>query len=398
MSISAEIIPICLTEIAKRCPQATRAQLKRAAELLRKMPKPAGRNELCDACEWFVTAYCERLDSMNTVNTANNMSTNRSGMIGAVHENPAVVIHEAQMNVLYNVAQESGFRAQIAAIDIHNFLGFRSPADLQLAFNPQSLYQYHYVALDSRYRNRATSSATEYSWLYSPQIQQPPAGMIMSNLPIVNIVAMRLYRVAMPRNFIGYDRAANVTRTLTALVKEFDTQIVAFSGRLRYHFLGQYFEPEGDKPGIVSDDPQGMTFYFRQPIRYLDSITLSFGNPDQVISFYEDMYEATVSYSSPDIIFTTAVNVPAMQLVGFPWARVYIHNFTMTNPDTEANKAVIEEVNSLQGILLGRTGLNIFTLDNKPGLTDIIDGLKVQMYFIGLELVTYMEFVTIPEA
>lgn len=377
--IGPQITEICLAEIHKRCPHASPTQLDRARALLAQMPAFKTPIEMCNALTWFTDEICSRIGQ-------------RSAFAAAPE--PQATLHAQQMNVLFD-------RAPVAPTDltlsIGNFLGFQNPTDLQLAFNPQSLYRYHYLALDSRFRNRASSTSTEYSWLYSPQTQAPMNGMIMSNNPIVNIIAMRLYKVVLPGIFNGYTRLADETRTATILVKEFDTQITAFSGDLRYHFLGQFvnrIEGENAAPNsIITDDPQSMTFYFRQPIRYLDSITLSFGNPDQLLSFYEDQGTATISYSGDNIYFNLSIQVPRFEFL--PWMKVYISGFTMTNP--AINQALIDRINALHGVILTYEDPDIFSFHAPDVGADIIDGLEVQIYIASLEIVTYLEFITIPD-
>lgn len=291
--------------------------------------------------------------------------------------------------VLYNQDKQS----MRPALAIHNLLGYNTPAALQLAFNPQSCYSTHYIALDSRYKNRATSSAKELSWLYSREIQQPPAGMVMSNMPIRNIMAMRLYMVIFPTNFIGIDRAEQ-TRAVSCIVKELCTQITAFSGQLKYHFLGQFYPIEFQNSARVeTDDPQGMTFYFRQPIRYLDSITLSFGNPDQRIEFYPEQHDDVIVTYAPGFIyfnFPTGHNLLATGAANR--TDMCVAGFTTNDPEAGENPTLIARINALPGIPIDIVDQQQVRFETNIDPVDPIIGLVVSVQLVSLQCITFMEF------
>lgn len=306
---------------------------------------------------------------------------------------PAPSFSDYATSVLYNQDIQSSAELRRPALAIDNLLGYDTPAAMQLAFNPQSCYSVHYLALDSRYKNQATSSPTELSWLYSREIQQPPAGMVMSNMPIKNIVAMRLYMVVLPNNFVGIDRT-ELTRTMSVVVREFDTQVTAFSGQLKYHFLGQFFPHDSRNPArIETDDPQGMTFYFRQPVRYMDSITLSFGNPDQRIEFYPEQYNDVIVTYAPGFIyfnFPAGHNIPAS---GFTTTScIVVAGFTTNSPAAGDNPTLIERINALPGIIVDTIDANQLRFTTNINPVDPIVGLVVSVQLTTLQCTTFMEF------
>lgn len=304
------------------------------------------------------------------------------------HEVPTETIHNYAMNTLY----ETPSKTPSTALAIETLFGYTEPATLQFAFNPEAARVYHYIPLDSRYRDHAASSPTQYSWSYSREIQTPVPGQIISNVAITNIVAMRLYSVAMPENFVGIDRA-ELTGSISAIIQEFDTQITAFSGNLKYHFLGQFirgttFNDETSR--VVTDDPQGMTFYFRQPIRYLDSITLSFGNPDQRISFYPDYREATCSYAPGLILFTFAEPHNIVSQV----STMCVASFTTADPAAGNNPTLITRINAPPGIIVNRVDEYVLQFDTNVDPVDPINNLTINVYLVGLQLITFIEFIS----
>lgn len=276
----------------------------------------------------------------------------------------------------------------IIPLSITNIFNIKNTNELQLAFNPESAYRYGYVCMNSAFKNDAQSTPSRLSWIYSTQINQPAIGYVYSNQPIVNIQSMRLYKLIMPYNFIGRDRLLT-TRSTTILIEEFNTQITAFVDTLRYHFIGEY-QPQTTSPvflpsAVFSNDPQGMTFYFRQPIQQFSSLTLTFGNPDQQIEFYPIEYTAVVTYVSTDIIFTFAKSIPLTSIV----EHVNVTNFTADNLIVE------QEINRAIGIYLVRVSNTVYRYSSTS--ITIPPDHTVTVRFTALQLLAYLEFSYVPD-
>lgn len=375
--ISPRVRQFIIGQIARQLTQMSPEQVEKANYFIDRVKLVGDTNEDVKRIAWLIEEIV-KLFSRAAVSD------------GADREDTAALMHDHEMGILYGQAPAHVIRPALA---LDNILGYHDNRAVQLAFNPSAAYSYNYVALDSRYRDRANSSSTALSWSYSREIQKPAVGQIVSNFSITNIVAARLYQVAMPENFVGIDRA-KLTGSISIVVQEFDTQVTAFSGALKYHFLGQYFfgEPWSDEIGrVITDDPQGMTFYFRQPIRYLDSITLSLGNPDQRIGFYDEYRRATVSYAPGQLIFTFAEPHNIISSI----STMVVAGFTTGAPMAADDSVLIERVNAPPGIIVGWTSPTVLTFVTNVDPSDPIVGLEVNVYLVGLQLITFMEFVTV---
>lgn len=297
-------------------------------------------------------------------------------------------------DVLYDRSDSSNSTIVRPAISVKNLLGYDSQTAIRLAFNPQSCYSTHYIALDSRYKNSSTSNATELSWIYSREIQQPTTGNISSNTPIVNIVAMRLYMVSLPFTFIGLDRAIQ-NRVMSVIIKEFDTQITAFSGQLKYHFLGRFENQDYGIYGsnrIETDDPQGMTYYFQQPIRYLDSITLSLGTPDQRVEFYPEQFGNVIVQYDPGWIYFYFPDGHNLVTNYDDRCTICVAGFTTNSPNEGDNPTLIQRVNALPGITVFIFDDHYLDFPTNIDPIDPIDELVVSVYLVAQQTITFMEF------
>ena len=189
-------------------------------------------------------------------------------------------IHEVQKQMLSTestvIEQVESF--PIKQLSINDIFGSKS-----IVVDPDSIYNYHYLVLDSEYRNKAgeLNTITKYTWRYSPT-QNLSDGFCNSTNNISNIISMRIYQPRIP-----YLSSTNADyKCISILIEEFSAQaIISPSGR-RYHFLlTPVFISQQTDVELTSDDSFDYVFNFRKPITTFDTLTLSFGSPYEILSF-----------------------------------------------------------------------------------------------------------------
>ena len=201
-------------------------------------------------------------------------------------------MHQVQVKMLETEGpiEESAPSAELmpTAINITNVLGVTSAEEFKLYINPESAYSYHYIVLDTAYRNttgETTSSVTRFTWNYAPT-QNVGTGYCNSVDVIQNIVSMRIYQPRIP--YVG--NITSLANRVSILVEEFATQAYIGPNNRRYHFLlrpqfsNPYYLTTLDMDLLIEDQNDGI-FNFKKPINNFSSLTVSFGNPYTLLSF-----------------------------------------------------------------------------------------------------------------
>ncbi len=169
-------------------------------------------------------------------------------------------------------------------VAITEFMGINDLRDFKLLFNPESLYVHYYVVLDSNYRDTTeenSTNITKFKWHYAPT-QSVGVGFCNSVGVIKDIIGMRMYQPKIP-----YVSAMNNSaKRVSVLIEEFAPQaFIAQNGR-RFHFMLRPNYIDGQTSiEISTEDYNDGIFNFRTPITTLDTLTISFGDPLNVLSF-----------------------------------------------------------------------------------------------------------------
>jgi hypothetical protein len=171
-------------------------------------------------------------------------------------------------------------------IQINSFLGINDLSTLQMLFNPESLYVRYYVVMDSNYRllDNTTNTISRFKWNYADSLNLQD-GFVNSAGSIRDVIGMRLYQPRIPYS------AAMVTtaKRVSVLIEEFGAQAFIGENGRRFHFLMRpNFSPLPIPPTsieISTEDYNDGMFHFRKPITTFDSLTVSFGDPLDVIEF-----------------------------------------------------------------------------------------------------------------
>lgn len=156
---------------------------------------------------------------------------------------------------------------------------------LKLFLNPESMYEHHYLVLDSDYRDTNAenpASITKFTWRYATT-QDIGTGYCNSVGVIKNIVGMRMYQPRVPY-LAGMDTTA---KRVSVLIEELSAQSFIGENGRRFHFLLRPNFTGGGQTSIElsTEDYNDGIFNFTTPIQSFPSITLSFGDPLNILTF-----------------------------------------------------------------------------------------------------------------
>ena len=245
-----------------------------------------------------------------------------------------------------------------------------------------------YLYLDSRNRILTTENWSKFSWYYTIDrtINQ---GVITNVLGFSNIIAMKLLQPILPK-------ASNLITTnqrISILIEEF----AYYAHNRKYHWLCRYtdeyklhdgFDPNPPLRKINVNVSDGI-FKFPEPVNFNGTLTLTFGNPTDLVVFNRDRDVGTVSaYGATTTI--TVVN-PHNLLDG---DLVKISGFTTGTLSYDNNS-----INTLDGLYVTVTSGNTFTIpvDTSSGAVSWILNQPVNVFYdvfrvtAGLEFIYYSE-------
>jgi len=188
---------------------------------------------------------------------------------------------------------------------ISKFFGMSDKWHIQRRLNPAAQYQYAYVLLDTDNAASDLSSSNKFGWRFINYISQQ-TGTVSAVNNIRDVVAMRIFPVTMqliaPVGEAGKaytNPFTNINNNFTILIHEFQAQsFVGRDGR-KFHFdllpylMNMYFEPGYAVPFTTPADPYfefttsgkgNGWFWFRNPITEFSTLTVSIGNPFDLVS------------------------------------------------------------------------------------------------------------------
>jgi len=171
-------------------------------------------------------------------------------------------------------------------IKVNQFLGINDISTLQLLFNPSSLYVRYYVVLDTDYRiqgNDPPTGITKFKWNYA-STKNLQEGFANSIGEIRDVISMRMYQPKI-HNLLAMNTTA---KRVSILIEEFSAQsFIGENGRRFHYTLRPNFSNSGFTPLIelTMEDNNDTVFNFRKPFTTIDTLTLSFGEPLNVLTF-----------------------------------------------------------------------------------------------------------------
>lgn len=191
---------------------------------------------------------------------------------------------------------------------------------IQKYFNPKARERKAYIVLDSKNRT-VSDSVIQFKWNVVSNIT-PGNGSVNLLGAVRDIVAIKCNQVRIP-----YVRSAdNPLRRITMTIDEFSTQSVRAPGNYPYHFMF-VSQVDGDWIDLLPSKYNDPKFEFAKPITQLNTLTLNFGSPFELIDFDPDRSQSTiVGFGNPTTIRTIIDH--KLQSGNY----VYFSNFTTLNP------------------------------------------------------------------
>ena len=192
---------------------------------------------------------------------------------------------------------------------ISSIFNIDSMSQFRRKFLPKSIYSYNYIILDTANKATELSTNTSFGW----QVINNGAtktGAVSSVSDMKDIVGMRIYPVSIVMaapirdtenvNKVYVNNIANLNNNFTVLIHEMQSQ--AFVGRngRKFHFslfpalmnptyTGQdLITPAAPYYELTTSGKNNGWFWFKTPISELNTITISIGNPFDLLTSIND--------------------------------------------------------------------------------------------------------------
>ena len=197
-----------------------------------------------------------------------------------------------------------------------------------------------YLLLDSKYRVLENDGTEYFKWSHINNFYTTQ-GTVNSIGEIRDIISVKLMQYRLPM----VDGVDNIYKRVTLLIHEMESQsFIAHEGR-RFHFMGVQCcdNPNPRWLEICSDDHCKGEYKFAKPITILNSITVSFGSPIEIIKFDPD--RGTGNLASVGNVTTVNFLVPHKLETN---DKVYITDFTTINKNGDIE--IINKINNSKGL------------------------------------------------
>ncbi len=170
-------------------------------------------------------------------------------------------------------------------ISMTGFLGINDITEFKLLFNPESMLVHYYLVLDSNYRDTTeelSNQIRKFTWKYTPTQNIVEPGFCNSVGVIRDVVGMRMYQPRVP-----YLAGMNTSsKRVSVLVEEFAAQAFIGENGRRFHFLLRpNYSTAGTSVELSTEDYNDGIFNFRKPFTTFDKMTISFGDPLNILTF-----------------------------------------------------------------------------------------------------------------
>lgn len=262
--------------------------------------------------------------------------------------------------------------------DIDTIFGTRDSVKLRKLLNPGSFIRKAYIILDRRYQTRINDDNSRFKWNLSYHGGVDIDNTIVTRAALKNIVGMKMY----PFRFPNTDNTITFPMRLSVNVEEIGSQSFIMPGsNRRCQFLFSVTR-EGNvgsmEPYQLNDVGENMTeFRFYTAIKYLESITLTFGNPFLKLTLDPDILPATISAAGVQTLLT--FSQPHFALDG---ELIYIEGFLTDN--TSADYVEIELMNNKFGWEIASSTSTTLTIDvDISSLTGSIINNPYNIYLDG---------------
>lgn len=255
----------------------------------------------------FSTAKCDKPshdDSLQFIRNTIGVSS-ESGTTHGVYDNPSYMIQKMtsekkareQLEKLQNqqspTQHDREKKEDDKKFEVKNLLGMSSASEAVRILNPKSRYRKNHLLLDSRYRihtEQSPEKIKEFGWGYVQKSMHTTDGSVNVIGNVRDIIGFRIYPFRIP-----YTLAAdNKYQRISVLIKEYTSQSFIAHEDRQFHFM---MNSTIDGAFITLDaDVYNGFFWFEKPLTTVDKLTISFGNPLELITFDRDRDYCTFDY------------------------------------------------------------------------------------------------------
>jgi hypothetical protein len=261
---------------------------------------------------------------------------------------------------------------------VTSFLGLSKPIDVMRRFNPHGLLKKNYFLLDSRYKS-TSSTKNRFIWDYSnDKNQQTGTVNVIGN--VRDIVSLRIYPFRLPY----VSSADSKHRRISLLIHEFSSQSFFAHEDRRFHFM---METSIDNQYIDCNPyKQNDAYYhFEKPFTTFTSITISFGNPLQLIELEKDRDKCSADYFG----ITPLTQITTLTDHGLKNGdRVYLSNFDVGLVDSllleqfQINNIIKNKMNREEGFLITVFDATNFSINfDSSNIQNPIAGLLFDVFY-----------------
>lgn len=280
--------------------------------------------------------------------------------------------------------QDASISIQQSNID--SIFGTRDSSKLLKIFNPTAMVRKTYIVLDRRYQAKDSNNETHFKWNLSYHSGVDEQNTVVTRAPLSNICGMRMF----PFRFPNTPNTITFPMRLSVNVEEIASQAFISPGTNRqFQFLfgiAREGDPGSLEPYQLSDIGEVATMHwFYHSIQYLESITLTFGNPFNVLALHPDVLPATISATGVQTLLT--FSQPHFMAID---EKIIIENFNTDQPS--ADYVEINLINNKFGWAVAASTATTLTIDvDISGLDGVITGNPINIYLESKRFVIPIE-------
>lgn len=282
--------------------------------------------------------------------------------IGTLEENDEVHNPAYETNNIFN--QDANIFVD-DRVNLSKLLNANNLYDFTKIFNPNALLKKTYIVFDTRFVSSVNPERTKFTWNFMNN-SDTTLGSINALGPIRDIVSIRVYKFNLPgfiktpsfrvsinfeefqaQSFIGHEnRRFHILAITKELIRDNYVEIPILSNTVistptTYDYRTRMYMEEPMNYGV---------FHFRKPVTIIDKLTLSFGDPYNLISIPNDMYICTqvffnLVFSSIYVYMYLPELTPLLSQISNSSLYINIVDFTTSNP--VADSRIINVMNSL---------------------------------------------------
>lgn len=301
--------------------------------------------------------------------------SNELSKLPKLEEDGPIDVHEMLVNEIGKEPETSLMEKKLEEPTTVDAL-LQFPAVLQSIFNPKALRRKAYLILDRKYQAEDTNNINEFKWhVTNTSKAYNPLITAATTAPMRDIVKIKMF----PFRFPNSENTISEFHRLSVEIVEFNTQayIITHTNK-KFHFAFD-IERTGSvgstDPYIMNDVGNSLTeFEFHDPIIELNTITIKFGNPGDLINL------------DPDSLYGVISPLGAQTLITFTqphfcslFTTVVISDFNTTNPSADATEIAL--MNDPTGWdITALTALTVTIDVDISGLTGVITGNPFYIY------------------